>query len=435
MSASGSQSDGRGFRRGAAVLSVGIGASGALTYLFFALAGHALDGSDYGALVVLWTVLFIAVFTLYRPVEQLISRGIAAADERGHPARPVVLAAARIQAVLVVLLLIAVIVLREPIVSDLLDGRDSLYTVLLIAAPAYAASFFARGYLAGHGYFALYGAMLLLEAGSRVIFALLVTVGLATGIGPLAAGIATAPLLSLAVVPLVAWARRARDLPGPSPAERYDGDGFDGGGPAGGGRFVGAAFLIMLSEQALLNLGVLVVAAAVGAGAAGLLFNVMLVARAPQVLFSAVTTSLLPSMSRLWVAGRIDDVRSEVLATVRAVAAFAAFAAVVVVIAGPEIMQLTFGDAYDYDRVGLLIVVAGMCFHLSAATLTQVALAADEAASAAVRWVVCAIAFAALTQLPLEAVRAVEVAYAVSTAALLVLLLPALSGFRRRGRD
>ena len=45
--------DSRRFRRGAALLSLGIGASGLLTYAYFALASHELSPDSYGNLVVL----------------------------------------------------------------------------------------------------------------------------------------------------------------------------------------------------------------------------------------------------------------------------------------------------------------------------------------------------------------------------------------------
>ena len=55
----------------------------------------------------------------------------------------------------------------------------------------------------------------------------------------------------------------------------------------------------MLSEQTLLNAGPLLVRASEGAAAAGFIFNVLMIARAPLVLFQAVATSLLPHLTRL----------------------------------------------------------------------------------------------------------------------------------------
>ena len=60
----------------------------------------------------------------------------------------------------------------------------------------------------------------------------------------------------------------------------------------------------MLAEQTFLNAGPLLVRAtegSEGAALAGFAFNVLLLARAPLVLFQAVQTSILPHLTRLWV--------------------------------------------------------------------------------------------------------------------------------------
>ena len=408
------------------MLTLGIGSSGVLTYAYFAVASHALEPDRYGALVVLWSALFISVFTLYRPVEQYISRTVSAHDVLGRDSREALRAAATIQLGLAVAYVVAALLLRTTIEDDLLDGEGELYTVLLISAPAYAVSFFARGYLAGHRRFGLYGAMLLLESTSRFCLALVVAVGLASGVGVVSLGIAVAPLVSLVVVPMVAIRGGAQPFTGSGPGRDGAARTTAGAGLGSGGRFVGAAFLIMLSEQALLNVGVLVVAGAASAAAAGFLFNVLLIARAPQVLFGAVTTSLLPTLSRLYTRGEQDggaSFRGQVRSTLLAIAGFAALAALVLLAVGPQLMQLTFGDELSYDRAGLLIVVAGMGFHLAALTLTQAALARELATAAAVRWVACAGGFVAFTLLPLLGdVRRVEVGYAAATLVLCTLL-------------
>ena len=67
----------RSYGRGAAVLSVGIGVTGLVTYTYFSLASHSLADDEYGRIALLWSAVFIVVSVLYRPVEQLLSRTIA----------------------------------------------------------------------------------------------------------------------------------------------------------------------------------------------------------------------------------------------------------------------------------------------------------------------------------------------------------------------
>ena len=83
------------------------------------------------------------------------------------------------------------------------------------------------------------------------------------------------------------------------------------------------------------------------------------------------------------------------------------------VIAGPELMQIAFGDKFTYDRADLLIVTAGMGLYLGAATLNQAALAQGQVRRAAVCWIGCAILFVAWNLVPIvgdEFLR-VEVGY------------------------
>ena len=187
------------------------------------------------------------------------------------------------------------------------------------------------------------------------------------------------------------------------------------GGLSGGG-FAAAVFLIMASEQSLLNAGPLIVRGMEGAAAAGFIFNVLMIARAPLVLFQAVATSLLPHLTRLRASGGTRDAgafETSVRTTLAAIAGFAALVALVVAIAGPDLMQLAFGKKFTYDRAGLLIVTVGMGFYLSSGTLNQAALAQGQVRAAAVRWVICAAAFICWNFVPVfDEFRRVEVGFA-----------------------
>ena len=47
----------RRFGRSAAMLSIGVGSAGLLTYVYFSLASHNLSKTSYGEIVVLWLSL------------------------------------------------------------------------------------------------------------------------------------------------------------------------------------------------------------------------------------------------------------------------------------------------------------------------------------------------------------------------------------------
>ena len=194
-----------------------------------------------------------------------------------------------------------------------------------------------------------------------------------------------------------------------------------------GAGFAAAVLLIMFSEQTFLNAGPLIVRSLEGAAAAGFIFNVLMIARAPLQLFQAVSTSLLPHLTRLGSQGSEKDFRASVRVTIAAIAAIAAAVAVAMLIAGPELMQIAFGDNFTYERVDLLLVTAGMGLYLSAATLNQAALARRQVRAAAACWVGCAVAFVLWTAVPVvsDEFRRVEAGF-LGAAALLCALLFAL---------
>jgi O-antigen/teichoic acid export membrane protein len=424
------------FGRSAGMLSVGIGSAGLLTYVYFSLASHNLDRTEYGEVVVLWSAVFVLISVLFRPVEQLLSRTIAERQAHGEPIGQPLRVAATIQLGLAVAFAVAALALRVPIQDDLLSGNETLYWILVTAVLAFAASFFARGFLAGNRRFGLYGALLLMESTARMSFALAVALGIASGQTAVALGIVAAPILSLTVVPLAFAGRAMRGRAAAAPPRPAAGSEFT---LARGGGFAAAVLLIMVSEQTLLNAGPLLVRATEDAAAAGYIFNVLMIARAPLVLFQAVQTSLLPHLTRLRSSPReadADAFRLSIRFTLGAIAAFAALVALVVLVAGPQLMQFAFGKKFSYDRAGLLIVTIGMGFYLSSGTLNQAALAQGQARRSAACWVTSAAAFLVWNLLPvLNEFRRVEVGFAGAAALLCGLLYLLYRSPRPRHED
>ena len=386
-----SESTDASYGRGARILAVGIGVTGLVTYAYFSLASHALDDDDYGRISLLWSSIFITVSVLYRPVEQLLSRTIADRDARGLTGGGHLRVAATIQLALGVVFVVAALLARSPLQDDLLGGSETLYWVLIAAVLAYAASYFTRGYLAGHRMFGLYGGLVFFEACARLMFALLAVVGLASGESFVALGMAAAPIVSLVVVP---WAvtrhARAGAVPAAEPAEGTDFTLAHGTG------FAAAVLVIMVAEQTFLNAGPLLLKAtsdANGAALAGFAFNVLLIARAPLQLFQAIQTSILPHLTKSQATGEADQFRRSINVTLAAIGVFALCVALAMLALGPWLMDIFFGSEFEYDRGGLVLISIGMGLYLAAATLNQAALARGAAAKAAACWVAAAVAF------------------------------------------
>jgi len=404
------------YGRGARILSLGIATTGLVTFAFFSLASHALEEVEYKGITLLWSVMFLIISIIYRPVEQLLSRTISTRRARGlegaHPLR----AAIVIQLASATLFLAVALAFRERIERDVFDGSAALYWVLVVGVMAYAASYFARGWLAGHSRFGLYGGLVLLESCSRCLFALAVVIGVASGQTAVALGIAAAPLVSLVVVP---WALRGRRADGDGPpAAREAGDP---GGLGQSTRFAGAVLAIMAAEQALLNFPVVAAdVTAQDAALAGFVFNVLLITRAPLQLFQAIQTSLLPHLSGLAATDGSEDFARALRVTLLAIAGFAGLVVLGLATVGPFAMDLLFGGDFAYGRAGLVLVGLGMGFHLTAGTLNQAALARGRAGLAAAAWLGCAALFLAWLLLsPLDdPLLEVEAGYCATTATL-----------------
>lgn len=406
----------RRFGRTASLLSAGVGAAGLLTYLFFSLASHNLDATKYGEIVVLWSAVFITISVAYRPVEQLLSRTLADRIARGEDTTPVIRTAARIQLAVSLTLAGVILILREPLSDGLLSGSETLYWVLFASVVTFGTSFFARGYLGGTRRFTVLAALLVAESAARTLFALALALGIAEGQTPVALGVAAAPLVSLSVVPVLLLTRARPTIPDDTQARPVS--------LAAGGGFAGAVLLIMVSEQAFLNAGPLLVRAFEDAAAAGFIFNVLMVARAPVLIFQGVSASLLPHLTRMRARGGEDAFHGSIKATLSVVAGFAALTLITVLAVGPDLMQIAFGDRFSYDRAGLAIMAIGMGFYLAATTLSQAALARGAAAAAARSWAFSAAAFLAWCLLPLveDEARRIELGFA-GGALLLALLL------------
>ncbi len=412
------------FASGARILSIGIASTGIFTFAYLATASHVLDQQAYGRVSLCWAVMFVILSVIYRPIEQLLSRTIADRRARGlhgHPLR----VPALIQTGFALVFLTVALALRHQIEHGLFDGSSALYWILVVGVLAYAASYFARGWLAGHQRFALYGGLVFLESTSRFLFALAVAVGVGSGQGIVGLGMAAAPFVSLSVIPF-AFSRVSRS--GPTGIEIADA-AREGPAHAGveeasldlsmrhGSGFAFAVVGIMLAEQTLMNAAVLIVNGSGGRALAGFVFNVLLIVRAPLQLFQAIQTSILPHLAGLEARESADEFHRAIRLTILVIAAFAGAVALGLLLIGPFVMTALLGNkGFHYARLGLAVVGLGMGLHLVAGTLNQAALARGRAAWASGAWLTAAVLFVVLVAAPWISaeVTRVEVGYFVA---------------------
>ncbi len=387
-----------------------------------------LDPASYSRISLCWAIMFVILSVIYRPVEQLLSRTIADRRARGlhgHPLR----VPALIQFGFALVFLIVALTMRPEIEQGIFDGSSALYWILVIGVLAYSASYFARGWLAGHERFALYGGLVFLESTSRFLFALAVAVGIGSGQGSVGLGhggcavrlAVRDPVRLLASAPSRP-ARRAggrRGARGTGP--RRDRGSRHRSQPAPRSRLRGRRWSgIMLAEQTLMNAGVLIVAAKAGSqagltvGITGFVFNVLLIVRAPLQLFQAIQTSILPHLAGLEARESAAAFHRAIRTTVLVIAAFAGAVAIGLLTIGPFVMTALLGDkGFHYGRFGLAMVGLGMGLHLAAGTFNQAALARGRSAAGRRRLAVGRRAVRGVVAMPTisSEVTRVEVAY------------------------
>jgi O-antigen/teichoic acid export membrane protein len=423
------------------MLSIGIASTGVLTLGYFAIASHVLRSkaqqAQYSHLDVLWSVMFVIISVIYRPIEQLLSRTIADHHARGLAALPMRVPIT-IQGSFALVFLAVALPLHDELAHHVFYS-DTLYWIFVVGIVAYAASYFARGWLAGHRYFALYGGLVFMEAASRIAFAIAAAVGITHGQSAIGLGIAAAPFVSLVVIP-AAFATHAQRSSSAAVVEIADA-GLEGPAAEGieeavsdlsirrGSGFAISVAGIQLAEQTLLNAAVLTVAASTGSGdkLPGIVFNVLLITRAPLQLFQAIQTSLLPHLAGLEVTqGRAAFARA-IRLTVLAIAAFALAVAIGLLAIGPFVLHHVFHNTVHYQRLGLAVIGLGMGLHLSSGALNQAALARGQAAQAAALWLTAAAIFVVwmLVGIVPDQILRTEVGYA-GAAGLLALALTAL---------
>ncbi len=429
------------YGRGAAILTVGIGITGLVTFAFLAVASNLLDKQQYGELALLWSAVFLITPIFYRPVEQLMARTIAERRTRDQDLAGPLRIAAFLQLALGGLFAIVALLFRGRITDGLLGGNDTLFWIMFWSVIAYAVSYFGRGLLAGFQRFGLYGLLVFVESTVRFMFPLVVLVGLYEGQDVIALGILAGPVVSLLVVPAALLRRSQRSVVGDDAlasaehvveeletldvasgavnVERTDFTLTEGTG------FAAAALVIMACEQTILNAAPFIANSTTGgAAAAAMVVNILLIARAPMQLFQSIATSLLPHLSSLRAQADFATYRRSVRLTLLAIGGAAGLGALVMAVVGPWLMQTVLGDDYVYGRAGLVAVTLGMGLYLCAATLNQSALAAGRVREAVACWLVATVSFVVWLLLPLHdsALTRVEIGYPASALLLFLML-------------
>jgi O-antigen/teichoic acid export membrane protein len=362
-------------------LAAGTVVLGACNYLYLALVGNVLGGVASAPVSVLWTMMAGLAVGLFQPVEQLLSRGIAAERESGGSGRAVTARAALFAGVLLAASLVALLVAAGPVARLLFSGDVAFVLLLAVGLVASTLLFFVRGWLAGTGRFGLYALEMTLEGVVKIGLLGLLAAGSGDPV-VLGASLVVAPVLaSLVVVAIGARGLRRGNVVGddPSPASSRWSDDL---------KAFGALTAGSLLLQVFVNAGVLLAQSAVAGESTAYtasLVAALAIARVPLFLFNAVQSLLLTRFT-------VDVQRRRYAALVRSVAAWDGAVVVlgvvwvVVVAFTGELVLSLFGEGYELARSQLVLLAVSCVLQIVTMVTAQALLALGRERLAVAVW-------------------------------------------------
>ncbi|WP_146088389.1 lipopolysaccharide biosynthesis protein [Actinacidiphila yanglinensis] len=415
---------------GTALVGAGTAVLGLASYIQLAAAGRSLPSDRMAGVSVLWTLVFSVGLGLFFPIEQEMTRLVAARVVAEEGTGPVLRRGAATSLGLLAAVCVPVAVFAHPIANRLFDGDTSLVGALCAAFGALSVAYVTRGMLAGTGRFLAYGTQLALDGVLRVVFS--VVLALAGSHSPLAfSAVLTVPTL-LSVVATLPWVRRAARDGAADP-----GRGADPGRPADARRrpspplpwralWSGLIALIpsTLLAQLLVNISVISVKllAPDDTDFITALLSAVVLARVPLFVFGSLQASLLRGLSAAVAAGDRAAYRQLLLRTASFTVLLGGTGGVVAVALGPWLVPRLFGSPDLLGWTDFAWLSAGTLCYMLASVLGQALQTTGGHGRQLLSWAVGTAALLGVTFSPLPIRDRVEIAYAVGAALTAILL-------------
>jgi O-antigen/teichoic acid export membrane protein len=368
-------------------LEVGVGLvlAGLSAYGFTVVAARALGKTDYAPLSVLWAMVFLAGPGFFLPLEQEVSRALAARRALGTGTGPVVRRAAMFGAVICALLVTVTLITSPLVVSRLFDHDWLLMVGLVLGMIGYCIELLARGTYSGLGRFRPYSIVI----GAEGLVRFFICAGLAI------AGVTYAGWygLALGIAPLVAVMlslRGQRGLVSEGPDAPW----------SELSSALGALLVGSVLAMALVNGGPIAMKILAAKGEdekVAAFFTAVIIARIPLFLFQAVQAALLPKLSALASAGRFDEFKIGFrrLVTVIGGAGFIAILAATLI--GPNAIEILYGSDYRLGHRTVGLLAAGSVLFMLAQAMAQAVIALGGHTRMALCWAVSVMTFIIFT--------------------------------------
>jgi O-antigen/teichoic acid export membrane protein len=404
-------------------LTAGLLILGATAYVFLLLAGHVLGDEEYAPLGVLWILVFLAGPGFLYPIEQEVSRAIAARRVQGLGIAPVVRRASVIAAVIVAALIVMTVVASPVLDDEFFNGQPMLLVALVASFVSYGAAYVGRGVFAGSGLLHRYGVLIAGEGVWRLLAAIVFVIIGIDAAGPYGLLVGLGPLVALLVA--LIGARNVLDE-GP-PASWSELTASLGNLIAGG-----------VLAQVLVNAAPLVVKYQVDASQqalAGAFVKAVVITRIPLFLFQAIQAMMLPRLTHMATANEHDGFRIALREICMAVALLGVLGTLGAFVLGDIALQL-FGSDYPLPRHDITLLAAGNAMFLLAITVSQALIALKMQKQTLIGWAAGVAVQAVITVLSFAVLLKVELALLFGAAtSFAVMLFFVLGRLRRADAD
>jgi O-antigen/teichoic acid export membrane protein len=349
---------------------------------------------------------------LFFPVEQELTRIVAARVVGGQGVAPVLRRVLVITTAILAVLTVGMAVAVRPLADTFFDGRKDMVVALAAAFVAMAAGNVSRGVLAGLGRFGAYGTQLAVDGALRIAIAIGCALGhvhsplvfaLILTVAPLISVVVTAgPLRSVQAGPAIRWSSVASGL--------------------------APLICSTLLSQVVVNAAVVstqLLAPDNAALVAGLL-NAVVLARVPLFVFGSLQASLLAGLSSTAAAGDRAGFSKLLARTSAVVTVLGLVGGIPATILGPWLIQVLFKADDVLGSLDFLWMSAGTLCYMLAMVLGQALLVLHRHRLQLLGWAAGTVALIVTTLVPGPIATRVCLAYTMGSLAAVVCMFAAL---------